>query len=754
MADGAKLATGWLELVVSTQGAQKQITDEVVPAAERAGDAGGRSLGSKMVGAAAAFAAPLAAAAGIGAVIKTGFDEVKDAAAGTAQLAAGIASTGNAANVSVEGLNNLASSIQHTTGQTDDSIVAAESLLLTFSNIRNVGPDKIFDQATQAAADMAARMGGDASSNAILLGKALNDPVKGITALTRVGVSFTQQQKDQIGAMVQAGDVLGAQKVILGELNKEFGGSAAAYGKTLPGQIDILKRSFEDFSQTAIGAVTPLLGPVLGALSAGLQHATEFAENFAGKATAAFTGVVAILGKGDFTAAFREATGLQEDSGVVNVLFGIRDAFLQVQKQVGPIISQLFAAIGPILSQVGAAFAPLIPQIIQLWSSFSPLSLILKAVTPLLPQLAGAFGQLASTIGGALGAALTTLLPVFTQLTGVIAGALGQALSAILPVVTAVVGMLGPILSTILTALLPIITTLAGLFGQLVSAVVPLLAPILALIAPLVQLVGAILTPLIQLFAALLTPILQLVSPIIGLLVPALQAIVNVLTVVIQWIVQAITWFVQLVTGNQQAGAQMQAVWKAVMGFFGGIGQFFASIWNGIISGISGFIGQVVGFFQSIPAKIIAVFAGAGSWLLDVGRNMIQGLLDGAGALLKNIGNFFLSIIPGWIVGPFKAALGIHSPSRVFMGLGENITQGLLNGVNSGQSAIDSTMRSLVSVPSVMSAAAAGIGGASFPNQVTLVDRDGALLGLMDVRIGQSQSDTATSLSTGRQRIV
>lgn len=753
MAEGAKLATGWLELVVSTAGAQKQITDEVVPSATRAGDTAGRSLGRTMVGAAAAFAAPLAAAAGIGAVIRTGFNEVKDAAAGTAQLVAGIASTGNAANVSAQGLNDLASSIQRTTGQTDDSVVAAESLLLTFTNIKNQGPDKIFDQATQAAADMAARMGGDASSNAILLGKALNDPVKGITSLTRAGVQFTQQQKDQIGAMVQAGDMLGAQKLVLGELNKEFGGSAAAFGQTLPGQIQILKRSFEDFAQTAIGALTPLAGPILSGLTAGLQGATQFIDSFAGRTAAAFGGLITLLGKGDFTAAFAQATGLQEDSGLVNFLFGIRDAFLQVQATVGPLISQLFAALGPMLAQLGAAFGPLIPQVLQLWSSFSPLSLILQAVTPVLPQLAGAFGQLATMVGGALGQALQALLPVFTQLAGVIAGALGQALGALLPVVTAVIGVIGPIFSTILSALLPIITTLAGLFGQLVSAVVPLLTPILALIAPLVQLVGAILTPLIQLLAALLTPILGLVSPIIGLLVPALQAIVNVLTVVIQWIVQAITWFVKLVTGNQQAGAQFQAVWSAVMGFFAGIGRFFANIWNGLISGISGFVGSVVGFFQSIPQKIISVFAGAGSWLFTVGKNLIQGLLDGAAGLLRNIGNFFLSIIPGWIVGPFKAALGINSPSRVFMGLGENITRGLILGVNGGQSALDSTMRALVSVPTVGGAGTGAGAGLGFPENVNLIDENGGLIATTRVEIGRSQQRTRTSISTGHQAL-
>ncbi|WP_074783883.1 hypothetical protein [Arthrobacter woluwensis] len=59
---------------------------------------------------------------------------------------------------------------------------------------------------------------------------------------------------------------------------------------------------------------------------------------------------------------------------------------------------------------------------------------------------------------------------------------------------------------------------------------------------------------------------------------------------------------------------------------------------------------------------------------------MIQGLLNGAGSLLSSIGSFFLNQLPGWIVGPFKAALGIHSPSRVFRQFGEFIVQGLAGG--------------------------------------------------------------------------
>lgn len=201
-------------------------------------------------------------AGGLLAIGHTGYEEVMDAAKGQAQLEAGIKSTGGAAGVTEQQMEDLASAIQDYSGQTDDSIVQTESLLLTFTNIKNVGADKIFDDATKAAADMAAKLGGDASASAIQLGKALNDPIKGVTALSRVGVSFTEQQKAQITTMVNGNNVLGAQKVILAELNKEFGGAAKAAGESLPGQLARAKRAFEDASQEVMTGMTPALKDV------------------------------------------------------------------------------------------------------------------------------------------------------------------------------------------------------------------------------------------------------------------------------------------------------------------------------------------------------------------------------------------------------------------------------------------------------------------------------------------------------------
>lgn len=229
----------------------------------------GKTMGSALKGIGTAMGAGLV---GLGAaVLHTGLGELTDWSAGVKQLEAGIKSTNGAAHTTVDGMEALASSIQDYSGQTDDSIVSAENLLLTFTNIKNQGPNKIFDETTKAAADMAAKLGTDAAPQAMLLGKALNDPARGLTALTRAGVSFTSGQKASIKAMQDSGNIMGAQKIILAEVTKEFGGAAKAAGNSLPGQMAKSKRAFEDTSQSLTQALLP-------ALTAGAKALTGFAK--------------------------------------------------------------------------------------------------------------------------------------------------------------------------------------------------------------------------------------------------------------------------------------------------------------------------------------------------------------------------------------------------------------------------------------------------------------------------------------------
>lgn len=186
-----------------------------------------------------------------------------------AQTEAVIRSTGGAANLTAGDFEKLAGSISRKTGIDDEQIQSASNLLATFTKVRDeVGKgNDIFSQATQIAVDMGAALGTDASGSAIQLGKALNDPIRGVTALTRVGVTFTSQQREQIKALVDSGNTLDAQKIILRELTTEFGGSAAAQATAA----DRMRVTLGNVQESVGGLLVPTLEKAAAALDSGIR---------------------------------------------------------------------------------------------------------------------------------------------------------------------------------------------------------------------------------------------------------------------------------------------------------------------------------------------------------------------------------------------------------------------------------------------------------------------------------------------------
>lgn len=182
------------------------------------------------------------AAIGVGVAFNAVIRNTIEAEQATAQLNASLQSTGRFSEATSKALRDHASALQQVTTYGDDAIVMAQAQLLTFTKLGS----ETFPQATEAVLDLATKMGGDLRGAVVQVGKALNDPILGITFLTRSGIQFTQAQKDMIKALVESGDLLGAQKIILAELETQFGGSARAARDTLGGALQGLSNSFGD----------------------------------------------------------------------------------------------------------------------------------------------------------------------------------------------------------------------------------------------------------------------------------------------------------------------------------------------------------------------------------------------------------------------------------------------------------------------------------------------------------------------------
>jgi hypothetical protein len=218
------------------------------------------------------FDAVQAGIRGVTGAIGASIDEFTQQAEVAAQTTAAIKSTGAAANVTAKQVDQLATSISNYSGIDDEAVQAGENMLLTFTRVQNrVGAgNDIFNQATTAVADLATRMNKGAapsmdqmSSAALQVGKALNDPIRGYTRLQRIGVQFTKSQIAQIKGFTRVGDTIDAQRVILAELTKEFGGSAREMGRSIPGEINRIRESFRNLGGSLVGAVAPAFARAL-----------------------------------------------------------------------------------------------------------------------------------------------------------------------------------------------------------------------------------------------------------------------------------------------------------------------------------------------------------------------------------------------------------------------------------------------------------------------------------------------------------
>lgn len=176
-----------------------------------------------------------------------------------AELGAVLNSTSNIAGVTEEQAIKLSKSLESVTTFSDEAVMHAESMALTFTNLgRSVFPD-----ATEAILNLATMMGQDVKTSAIQLGKALNDPADRIGALTRMGVTFNKQQIEMVQNLQNSGRGLDAQRYILHELATEFGGQARAAALTFGGQLKQLSNSFDDVKERIGGMIGAGLRPLV-----------------------------------------------------------------------------------------------------------------------------------------------------------------------------------------------------------------------------------------------------------------------------------------------------------------------------------------------------------------------------------------------------------------------------------------------------------------------------------------------------------
>lgn len=192
---------------------------------------------------------------GLAAGIKYAVEQAAEAQRIFAITEAVVKSTGGAAGLTADEIANMAGRLSELNAVDDEVIQSAQNVLLTFKKIKG----EAFEEASQAAIDLSVVMGGDLRSSMMMIGKALEDPIRGITALRRAGVSFTADQQKLIKELVETGRQAEAMNIILTEVNTQVGGAGAAAAETYTGKMNALKIAADNTAQAFGERLLPAL---------------------------------------------------------------------------------------------------------------------------------------------------------------------------------------------------------------------------------------------------------------------------------------------------------------------------------------------------------------------------------------------------------------------------------------------------------------------------------------------------------------
>ena len=357
------------------------------------------------------------------------------------------------------------------------------------------------------------------------------------------------------------------------------------------------------------------------------------------------------------------------------------------------VFTGLVQTIGPILSQIGTTFQ----------TAFAPIGeMITTQLLPALQPLMGALQNLANAVMPIIMTAIQTIAPVLATLVGNVIQTMSVIATAVTPVINNI--------AALIQAVLPVIQSLFQSWGSaiqgVINAVFPFIQTVIESVMNVISNVISTITALIQgdwdgvwngiknIAQSVWDGIGNIIQAGVDLIKNLIDTALNFIKGIFQSIWNAIKGTVQDVwNGIKNAiSSAINAVSSTISGVLSSIQNFFSnawnsitnavsSAWNGITSAVSNGVSSMMSFISSIPGRIMGFFGSAGSWLLDAGRNIIQGLINGITGAISGAISAVKNAVGGIISGA-KSLLGIHSPSTVFRDeIGGMIPPGLSEGV-------------------------------------------------------------------------
>lgn len=298
---------------------------------------------------------------------KASVDAALESEMAMTELETVIESTGGAAGVTADELAKMADELQGVTMFGDEAIMQGQAMLLTFTKI---GED-VFPEATMAMLNMAQKYGSIEEAS-IQLGKALNNPIQGVSALRRVGVMLSDQQEQQIKDFMAVGDIASAQRVILQELETEFGGLAEAMGTTAAGQMAIFNNELDSLKEALGQAIIPTLVDFIKALTPIVQAIAD-APPWVQKLIVVFLGLLALVGPlVGFAGTIVSMVGTLSSMGIT--LGGLSAAFASIGAVITGTLIPAIVALLPVLALIAAA----VVLVYMVWKNWDQLKTTLS----------------------------------------------------------------------------------------------------------------------------------------------------------------------------------------------------------------------------------------------------------------------------------------------------------------------------------------------------------------------------------------
>ena len=562
----AEVASAFVSIAPEAKGFGSKLDSEIGGDMKSSGSKAGTVFGGALkVGAAAVVGGALLA----GKFLVDSIGEAREAQKVTALTNSTIKATGSAAGVTAKQVADLAGAISLKTGIDDEVIQSGQNMLLTFKNIRNEtgkGND-IFDQATQTLVDMSSAMGTEPKQAAIQLGKALNDPVKGISALSRVGVTFTEGQKKVIEGLVEGGETAKAQKIILKELNSEFGGAAAAQATAG----EKAKVAFGNLQEAVGTALLPALDRVLNKFTDFLILITTRGGPALLRIKGFFAGLAGGGGVG----------GLM--STLTSVAASIRANFVPVLQAMANTFQTVI--LPAVLRLVGYLRANLVPIFVTV------AGIIRTQVVPIIASLAQFFyAQLYPAVVRIVAAIATKLKPVFDQ-----------------------------VFTTIQTKLLPGLQRLLAKFREHQPAIQRIVMQIVSVTGKILifaaAILGKVLPPVIKFVGFLQGRMYDTIGNVIGALVNIVSAIIKVGQAFVDG-VQAANRFVDGVNAKFDAAVNViQGIPGKVRSAIGDLGSLLKAsgeaLIQGLIDGITAKLGALASKMSEVANKVKGFLPGS-----------------------------------------------------------------------------------------------------------------------------------------------